>query len=296
MASPRGHGESRAADPIDEDLDLRYALVRRLQRRNRLAGLALWAVTVGGIYALSHHLAHRLADEDGRIQIADGPLGAMYVAAVALLTVAAIVVQVSRRRNRADAVAADASSQSGDPDTIPLWMEMLSGEDARVIGLARQGLMRALPNVRSHHSTLFREADRSYLRAQLRAPLENALEKDIFFPRRPLPDCTVEPRIAFRVSIIRALAEIGDRDSWPILRELAYRSQVTNREMRIRAAAREWLPILRDRLEVGEASRKLLRSCGVEENQLLRAGPPLGAAQEEHLLRGSASEAVNGRD
>lgn len=177
------------------------------------------------------------------------------------LTAGGFAIWIRAQRPR-DAI--EEISKTADVSVIgPLLdaLEMGEAEGRRRVSAA---LFRLLPNLDAKDAAQLNGRQRAYLYRLLRQA------DRLYWPLHRDVDLVV--------ALIEAMAFIGDRRALPHLERLA-----KSREERIRRAAAQGLPILRDRLASARRDARLLRPSAPAP--LLRPAQAQGVIEPERLLR-----------
>ncbi|HZP81684.1 MAG TPA: hypothetical protein VFB21_08610 [Chthonomonadaceae bacterium] len=161
-------------------------------------------------------------------------------------------------------------------------------DDLRIVGPLAEMLeapdMRARPDVVSALTTLLprlQASDAALLDTEQRACLCRILTSS----ERALTD--------LKIAILRAFEQVGDSRALPLVERLAEGPGRTERQRRIRSAAKHCLPFLQERAAQEPFRQTLLRAslaAGVASDTLLRPAAPGVDAAAQHLLRASVQE------
>jgi hypothetical protein len=190
-------------------------------------------------------------------------------------------------RDRAELVARD-----GDVRSIGALMDTLTLDDGASRNLAVDALIRLLPQLNQSDRHRLSPAQHGRLIGYLSQDVESPLYKDltgVFHPAAPRG-------VEFRVAILKALEQIGDSRSLPVVMRLAAMPARTAAQREVQRAAIDCLPYLevlagRER----EAQRLLRPSCSSEDpgQSLLRSAAPNVSSEPAVLLRASAGESTS---
>ena len=148
----------------------------------------------------------------------------------------------------------------------------LEFNDVEVVAVAREKLVRLLPQLKASDAQLLDEEQRSILYKALHSKKHYA---------------------ALRIAILNALQQVGDEKGLPHVQKLAKGEGLTAQEEDILRAAQECLPYLERRVDRLRASQTLLRASSASEamtsspDMLLRPAMDVGATPSEELLRAS---------
>ena len=161
--------------------------------------------------------------------------------------------------------AAQELAKFDDARVIGPLVEGLALDDPYTRGIAAAGLRRLLPRVRASDSGLI---GKDHLQRLYRLLGQDDLN--------------------LVVAILRGLEQVGDEEAIPYVQKLAHRPAMSDAERRVRAAANECLPALRERLGREGAGGLLLRAARSPESEvesLLRPAAQSAAAVSDSLLR-----------
>ncbi len=123
------------------------------------------------------------------------------------------------------------------------------------------------------------------------ANLLDARQRAILYKTLRLRDANYSGEL--QIAILTALQQIGDEEAVPVVQRLAHGLAFSPRQKRVRKAAEECLPFLKDRASLTRASQTLLRASSSSEQAsqaLLRAARNPEETDPAQLLRASLSE------
>lgn len=172
---------------------------------------------------------------------------------------------------------ADELARLGGPASLPVLCAVYKVvQDSKRREEVRNAIKILLPQMKASDARLVTPAMRQTLHIWL-GSWENLVGRTAF------PD-------DLRIAALKALEQVGDAKSIPIVERLAQRLPRTDSETAVRKAALECLPMLRANCGEVDAARTLLRAAHAEDarpDTLLR--PANGAAQtaSRDLLRGA---------
>lgn len=186
-----------------------------------------------------------------------------------------------RRREMTAQVAAQ-----DDIRSIGALIDALHLEDAETRNIAMDALIKLLPRLTAQDAALLSDTNRIKLCFLLSVPLESPINK----PLRALHQPANERSVAFRIAILRAFAQVGDRKALRFVERVAKNDPKSEGERRVQDAALACLPALRRRAEQEGQRQTLLRpaqSASNEEDTLLRPASGGQDTAPETLLRPS---------
>jgi HEAT repeat protein len=204
--------------------------------------------------------------------------GVILAVLLTILPICFIVTASRKQRKVIDKLAANADIQSIGP-----LIDALELPDSYSRRSTKEALIRVLPQLRASDAGLLSAAQYARLRNFLNTPLDSPLHKNIRQLMAPPNDSSVELQLA----ILKSFEQIGDQEALPIVERLANREAKTDAQKRLKQAAVECLPWLRQRIELNETSKSLLRpaSVEVEGSALLRPASFSDDTPREMLLR-----------
>lgn len=155
-----------------------------------------------------------------------------------------------------------------DLNAVGPLAEALAIDEKKETGVAATALIGLLPRLQATDASLLNEEQRACLRRALTG--KNT-------------DLTV--------ALLNAYRQIGDSKDLPVVARLAAGKSKRARQRLIQEAARECIPFLRQRVDLAEAARTLLRGASPRQDNsqesLLRAAQGTGDTDPEQLLRAS---------
>jgi hypothetical protein len=169
--------------------------------------------------------------------------------------IAAVLAMSQAQKNATKEIA-----EEEDIRIIPFLVEGLESQDKDLTNIAQERLPALLPRLKESDAELLSKEHR----AVLNRVLGSATGKWRIHSRKPELLC----------AILKGYEQVGDADALPAVEKLAKGEGMAALELKVKQAANDCLPFLRERIERLEA-----------QHTLLRASSASSYAQPEELLR-----------
>ena len=156
-------------------------------------------------------------------------------------------------------------------------------EDAIAKRTAKRALIRLLPRLDEVQDFHLSSRQSMILRQVFMFPLESVWRKDVSGLFKPVE----AEETAFRVSVLKGFALVGDEDCLSLVEKIALGDAKTEGEIAIKRTAQECLPLLKERIEGQRAEKTLLRASSAEGGGevLLRPSTEMHGTGGTELLR-----------
>ncbi len=188
--------------------------------------------------------------------------------------------------------AATALAQYDDIAGVGAMVEALEIPDAEVQIAVRQGLTRLLPRLRASDAALLSPSGRRMLRKAMVTGIGRGRPyRSIHAPVNAAligPRFRDNGRVEFIVATLKGLEQVGDESFIETVDQMA-RGEGVGSDERVRLAANECLPFLKQRAENERLRHDLLRAASgngeAGSEELLRAAESIGHTEPDQLLR-----------
>ena len=245
-------------------------------RRNENLTVFLWA----GIFIAAMLTASNLPES----------LATIKVAFLFMMTMGAgMIAQLLRRSYRRKQTFTRSLTQVQSIEQVGLLVQTLQVENTSVRNLAKQTLIKLLPNLQANHAALLGEYERKILLRQLAISPNEIGHRDIteLFSRT-----AYRREVDLRVAILKAYEQVGGAKELLTVERLARGlptlPSTSKFPTEVCEAARECLPFLQSRVSEQRASEQLLRPSSIQNTStdlLLRPAVSERDALPEQLLR-----------
>ncbi len=169
-----------------------------------------------------------------------------------------------------------------DVRSIGPLIDSLGIADERYTEIVKDALTQLLLQLGPGDSDILNDSHRARLCKVLETPLESTFHKDV----RELLQPANEKAVKYRIAILRAFEQVGDKQALPIVTALAGKTPKTDGEQRIVEVANECLPLIHLRTEEAVKRNTLLRASQLPESDSLLRGVAGGSTSNpDELLR-----------
>lgn len=254
----------------------------RSRRREEFITLA-WS---GAYISLMLWLATRtIVDEPSYMRSIQGGFALMISMGMGL------AVQLWRRSYRRKHSLTNALAQKHNVQQIGPLIQALRAQNTTVRNLAKEALIDLLPTLQASDAALLSDSERSLLLRLLSISPNEVGYRDL---KELFSRSAYRREIALRVSILKALEQVGGAKELPLVERLSREHSLSFKTARmpdiIQKAAAECLPFLQERAREQRASEQLLRASSAPatpDNMLLRPATASAHFLPEQLLRPS---------
>ena len=203
------------------------------------------------------------------------------IGAIALY--AAVMLPALFRPRRTQRKLVQKLAQEEDLLSVRALIDALILEDAITKRTAKRALTRLLPRLDKIEDFHLGATRSTTLRRVFMLPLESALGKEISELFKPVE----AEDTAFRISILKGFALVGDEKCLSLMERIALGDAKTEGEIAIKRTAQECLPLFKERIEGQRAENTLLRASSAAGGGevLLRPSTELHGTSETELLR-----------